>query len=59
MIWNIYVSDLGQWKEIELVHSASCALLLHTILTKLQRFTDLTKWAIIEQNSDELIGKYR
>ena len=57
MIWNIFVSDLAQWHEVELSHSSTCSLLLHRLLSKLQKCPDLTKWSIILQNSDELIGE--
>ncbi|XP_076819406.1 growth factor receptor-bound protein 14-like [Clavelina lepadiformis] len=56
--WNIWVTDLARWKEIELPHSSTCALLLHKLLTKLQRNPDLTQWSIIEQNSETMIERY-
>ena len=53
----MWISDLSCWKEISLPRSSSCALLLHTLLTTLERTPDLTHWSIVEQNSEAMIGK--
>lgn len=57
IVWNVWVTDLGVWKEVELPPSSTCALLLHTILTKLQRAPDITTWTLIEQNTDLMLGE--
>uniref|UniRef100_F6QY55 Ras-associating domain-containing protein n=1 Tax=Ciona intestinalis TaxID=7719 RepID=F6QY55_CIOIN len=58
MIWSVWVTDISSWKEVDLPHSSTAALLIHTLLTKLKRKIDLSSWSIIEQNSDSMIERY-
>nr|CAB3250832.1 growth factor receptor-bound protein 10-like [Phallusia mammillata] len=58
VFWNVWVTDLGVWKEVELPHSSTCAMLLHSILLKLQRTPDTTTWSVIEQNTDAMLERF-
>lgn len=57
LTWSIWVDDLSVWKEIEMPLDATCGLLLHLLLFKLRRQTDVLNWAILLQNGDTLLGR--
>ncbi|XP_039270338.2 growth factor receptor-bound protein 14-like [Styela clava] len=56
-IWSVWVSDSNMFQDVELPYDATCSLLLHMLLLKLQRQTDLTTWSIVLQDSEFLIER--